>query len=250
MTIDPVAIGVIFACLMLGGIVKGATGAGAPLFAIPAVTALFDVKLAITIMIMPNIVTNVWQAWTFRKNTRSQKFLLPFLASALVGLIVGTWALVVIPDRPLAGLLCLALVAYLIVRLAKPHWAINVEQGKALAFPAGFVSGGLQGVSGLSAPASLTYLSAMRLPRPAFVGSVSQLFLLLATVQLIALWFAGILTLEGLALSAMSIVPVVAGMPIGNWLMKFVSPEIFQSLLLVLLAGLAIALALKAFGLG
>lgn len=249
MMFDPVAIAIIFVCLMLGGVVKGATGAGAPLFAVPAMTALFDVRFAIIIMIVPNILTNVWQSWTFRENTREQGFLLPFLAAAVVGMMVGTWALAVVSDRLLAGLLCLALVAYLILRFAKPDWSITPEQGRATALPAGLVSGALQGASGLSAPASLTYLSAMRLPRPAFAGAISQLFVLLAAVQLPALWIAGLIDLEGLALSTLAILPVVAGMPIGNWLIKYVSPARFQFLLLVLLTGLAVTLATKAIGL-
>ena len=48
-------------CLGLGGILKGATGAGAPVLAVPALVLMFDVHFAILIMIVPNIVTNSFQ---------------------------------------------------------------------------------------------------------------------------------------------------------------------------------------------
>lgn len=42
-------------CLLLGGILKGATGAGAPLLAVPAIALLFDVPFAIVVMVIPDV---------------------------------------------------------------------------------------------------------------------------------------------------------------------------------------------------
>ena len=55
-----------FAALALGGTLKGATGMGAPLIAIPVMTALFDVRLAVVVMLLPSLYTNLWQLWIFR----------------------------------------------------------------------------------------------------------------------------------------------------------------------------------------
>jgi len=55
-----------FAALALGGTLKGATGMGAPLTAIPVMTALFDVRLAVVVMLLPNLYTTLWQLWIFR----------------------------------------------------------------------------------------------------------------------------------------------------------------------------------------
>ena len=55
-----------FAALALGGTLKGATGMGAPLIAIPVMTALFDVRLAVVVMLLPNLYTTLWQLLFFR----------------------------------------------------------------------------------------------------------------------------------------------------------------------------------------
>ena len=58
---------VAFLSLGLGGILKGATGAGAPLVAVPALALLFDVPTAIAIFSLPNLLSNAWQGWSFRE---------------------------------------------------------------------------------------------------------------------------------------------------------------------------------------
>lgn len=245
MTLETIEIALVALCLLLGGVVKGATGAGAPLFAVPAVTALFDLRLAIILMILPNIVTNIWQAWSFRDNLRELSFLRPYLLSGIAGIFVGTWLLAVFPEAALSGLLCAALLAYVLWRMARPDWVLSREQGATLAMPAGALAGALQGAAGLSAPASLTFLSSMRLPRPAFAGTISLLFVLLAAAQLPALWFAGMLTPWALTLSALAIAPIVLGMTIGTWLSRFMSQEMFQRVVLQLLAAVALMLFYK-----
>jgi hypothetical protein len=245
MTLQAIEIALVAVCLFLGGVVKGATGAGAPLFAVPAVTALFDLRLAIILMVLPNILTNVWQAWSFRDNLRELSFLRPYLLSGIAGIFVGTWLLAIFPEAALSAVLCAALLAYVIWRMARPDWVLSREGGAALAVPAGALAGALQGAAGLSAPASLTFLSSMRLSRPAFAGTISLLFVLLATAQLPALWVAGMLTPWSLMLSALAIAPIVLGMTVGTWLARFMSQDMFQRVVLLLLAGVALLLFCK-----
>lgn len=238
-------IAIVALCLFLGGVVKGATGAGAPLFAVPAVAALFDLRLAIILMILPNILTNIWQAWTFRDNIRTLSFLRPYLISGIAGIFAGTWLLAIVSETVLSMLLCAAVVGYLVWRLARPGWVLSREKGARLAIPAGALAGALQGAAGLSAPASLTFLSSMQLPRPAFAGTISVLFVTLAVVQLPALWWAGLLSPTALGLSALSVLPIVLGMVAGAWLARFLSQAMFQKAVLVLLAAVAAMLLYK-----
>src|SRR5438445_12668742 len=49
--------------LLLAGFVKGASGMGFPLIATPTVALLLDIRVAITILIIPNIVMDVAQVF-------------------------------------------------------------------------------------------------------------------------------------------------------------------------------------------
>src|SRR3546814_4921733 len=51
--------------LALGGVLKGATGAGSPLFAVPLLAMLYDVPLAVAIFTLPSLFSNI-----DRKSTR------------------------------------------------------------------------------------------------------------------------------------------------------------------------------------
>ncbi len=46
--------------LALGGMLKGATGAGAPLIAVPVMAMYFDVPMAVTVFAVTNLLANVW----------------------------------------------------------------------------------------------------------------------------------------------------------------------------------------------
>ena len=56
---DPIIIIAIVIAFALGGILKGATGAGAPIITIPVMTAFYDVRIAVIIMVIPNFITNI-----------------------------------------------------------------------------------------------------------------------------------------------------------------------------------------------
>ena len=50
---------------VLGGILKGATGIGAPLIAVPLMTSFYDVRFSVAVFIMPNLVTNIVQGFMY-----------------------------------------------------------------------------------------------------------------------------------------------------------------------------------------
>jgi uncharacterized membrane protein YfcA len=88
----------------------------------------------------------------------------------------------------------------------------------------------------------------MRLSRPQFVLTLSALFLAFVLAQIPALALAGVLTWQRLLYSALALVPVAGGMPIGAWLARRMSPQAFDRLILLLLAVIAVKLLFEAFG--
>ena len=233
---------IIFAALALGGFVKGATGAGMPVVAVPVLASFFDVPFAIAIMIVPVIVTNVMQVVRFRGEREAVGWLMPMWIMAGFGIVLGTWLLTAVPEAGLNVTLATVVVAYVILRLAKPHWHIPAGMARRVAPPAGFVAGVLQGSTGISAPVSITFLTSIRLTRPQFVLAVSTLFVTFAAIQLPSLIVAGILTFERALYSAAALVPVLIAMPAGAWLATRLSQRGFDRLILVLLTGIAVKL--------
>jgi hypothetical protein len=244
MTVSEIAIA--FACLALGGVLKGATGAGAPILAVPALAMMFNVQFAVVVMLVPNLLTNCWQAWRFRGQRLPAMFNLGFAGAGAVGVIVGSVLLASLSPRFLSVGVALAVAGYIGFRLARPGWFIRFSLASRVSAPAGLVAGMLQGASGLSAPVSLSFLSAMKLERPVFISTASIFFVAMTLLQIPTLATLGVVTPHRLLLSAFALLPVVAFMPVGARIARHLPRAVFDRIILVLLGVLALKLLLDA----
>ncbi|MEX6505960.1 sulfite exporter TauE/SafE family protein [Jiella sp. M17.18] len=235
----PAELILVAACLAAGGILKGATGAGAPVLAIPAMAAIFDVKFAVVVMVVPNLLTNLFQAWRFRRERPPGAFVWLFAVAGAIGAALGTWILAVLDPETLSLIVAVSVLGYVGFRLARPDWRIPLGLGKKLGVPAGIAAGMLQGASGISAPISISYLNALGLERRTFIATISIFFTVMSAGQIPALSSLGIVTGHSLLLSLAALVPVLAFMPIGSKIAERLSPKVFDRVILVLLAGLA-----------
>ncbi|MFD1910947.1 sulfite exporter TauE/SafE family protein [Halodurantibacterium flavum] len=228
--------------LALGGILKGATGAGAPIIAIPALTMVYDVRLAVTLMILPNLLSNVWQGWAYRRAALPAGFLLRFCIAGGLGVLVGSWMLAFVSADLLSLLVAVGVIAYIAMRIM-PRSAsatLGYPLARRVAGIAGLAGGLLQGATGLSAPVSLSFLNAMRLERATFIATISAFFVCVTAVQAPALFALGFLTWDRLLLSLGALIVLSAFMPLGRWLARRWSPQVFDRVILVLLGAIAI----------
>lgn len=225
--------------LALGGILKGATGAGVPIVAIPALTMVYGVDFAVAVLVMPNLVANLWQGWTYRNDALPPRFIWLFAGGGMVGAGVGTWLLANLPGGALSLTVALAVYAYIGFRLLRPGWSIPYALGLGLAGPVGVAGGVLQGASGLSAPVSITFLNTLALSRICFMGTVSIFFVAMSLVQIPALAAVGLLSWERLLISCGALVLASLFFPVGTWLGARISSAAFDKAVLVLLGLIA-----------
>ncbi|MEM8630934.1 MAG: sulfite exporter TauE/SafE family protein [Pseudomonadota bacterium] len=233
---------VIFVAIALGGIMKGATGAGVPVVAVPVMAAFFDVRLAVIIMSVPNLLSNLWQLRTYWDDRLRGAFLWQFALSGAGGAVAGTYVLASVPEEALLVTVAAAVVAYIALRLLRPDFQLSRTAAGRAVVPTGFVAGTLQGMAGISAPVSVSFLNAMRLERRTFIASISAFFAAMSLAQVPALYAAGLLTPPLLGLSALALVPIFLFLPVGAWVARYLSPKGFDRLVLLLLGVLAIRL--------
>ena len=236
--------------LLLGGVMKGATGAGAPVIAAPALTMLFNVQTAVAILVVPNLLGNIWQAWSFRKDALPLRFLVLFAGGGFIGAVLGTWLLVVLAPETLSLLVAFAVIIYIVLRLGKPGWVLPQARAHSFSAPVGMLGGLLQGATGISAPASITFLNAMRLPRPAFIGTIAIFFVAISSAQLPALWTVGLISSQTLGFGLLALVLILLAMPLGNWLGKRLPSRVFDLVLLTLLGLIALKILIEVLILG
>lgn len=240
--LDLIAYVAIFVALALGGTMKGATGMGAPVVAIPVMAVFFDVRLAVVLMVLPNAVTNILQLWQYRANKLEGSFTRNFAIAGFLGAVFGTVLLAYLPARALTAMVALAVFLYVGLRLLKPDFKIPLPMAEKLCPWTGGLSGLLQGAAGISAPISVSFLNAMRLERKIFIPTISVFFLAMTAAQLPVQIALGLMSLPLAVLGSAALVPLIMFMPVGAWLSRSISASTFDRLTLTLLAGMAIKL--------
>jgi uncharacterized protein len=230
---------VILAALFLGGLLKGATGAGAPVVAVPVMAAFFDVRLAVIIMVIPNLASNLWQLRRYRAHHLAGGFALRLAGAGAAGAAIGTVLLATLPVAALTLLLAGVIILYIALRLVMPQFRLSLAAARCVVLPLGLAGGVLQGAGGISAPISVSLLNAMRLERPVFIATISAFFAAMSAVQLPLLVGYGLMTPVLLALSGAALAALFAGMPVGAWLAQRLSARAFDRVVLGLLCVLA-----------
>ncbi|MDA8604167.1 sulfite exporter TauE/SafE family protein [Alphaproteobacteria bacterium] len=78
---------------MVGGVLKGALGMGAPLLAVPVLALFFSVPFAVCMFVMPNLVSNAQQLFQYRSSIPKGPLAWLFAAGGGLGALIGSFAL-------------------------------------------------------------------------------------------------------------------------------------------------------------
>ena len=240
MNFDLITIIAIFTAFALGGILKGATGAGAPIITIPVIAAFYDVRIAVIIMVIPNLLTNIGQLYQFRKTILPSFFTVSFALGGGIGAFLGTILLVSLPIKILTLSVAIIVIIYILLKIAVPSWKLVYAKAKKLVFIMGAGGGILQGSAGLSAPISITFLNSMKLERNQFIPTISVYFGVMSIFQMPTLYYYDFLNIEIIIVSVMSTIVLMCFMPLGSWIAKSISKETFDKVTLILLGFIAL----------
>ena len=99
--------------VILGSLIKGTTGFGLPLTAVPVIAFFVGVQDAVVIMAAPTAVSNAMLVREYRRELRFVQGLPSFVGLGAIGAVAGAWLLPRINDRLLFLLLALLLSSFL-----------------------------------------------------------------------------------------------------------------------------------------
>lgn len=113
---DPFALLAIALAMSMGGILKGATGAGAPIIAVPLMTAIYDVRVAVAVMVLPSLLTNIYQTHRYRDHEVVPRFAVTMEIWAALGAASGSLFLVWLSASVLQVFMAVIILAYIFLR--------------------------------------------------------------------------------------------------------------------------------------
>lgn len=228
--------------ISIGALLKGMTGLGLPLFAVPVLAALTSVEEAVILMIIPGIAANLWIAVHRHHYWATLKHHMPFLVSGCVGGVVGTLLLGLASDRFLKLLLVMWLGIYLLQHFLGKQ-PLRLFTGSArLGYATGLIAGTTQGATGISAHVVAPYYHSRGLEAPAYAFLMTFTFLMFSIAQIAGALSTSLLTPERLQVSLMALIPTLIFTRIGIRLADRISMVTFNKLLLIVLCLMEIKL--------
>jgi uncharacterized protein len=208
------------AVVLVAAFLKGIVGFGFPTTSTSLLALFVDVRIAVALVIVPNIVMDGYQMLRRGRVAATARRLVFVLVAGAVGIVAGTKLLVMLPAWTatlVLGLFTLAFVA-LNVTSFSPRLAPKWE--RPLGPVAGLVSGVVGGLTNTPGTALVMFFYALELPKDEFVRSIALSFVTLKIVQLGAVSHFGLMSTGlfelSLGLTAVALVGFYAGLAVQD----------------------------------
>ncbi|MEP0942943.1 MAG: sulfite exporter TauE/SafE family protein [Rhizobiaceae bacterium] len=239
---DPLALAIIFLTFLLAGLVKGVIGLGLPTVSLAVLAVLFDLPTAMALLIVPSLLTNIWQACIGDHSRALLLRLWPFLTLAAATVWFGGLGLGHFNLAALTALLGLLLIAYAAIGLGGVKLTVNRSAEKWAGPLLGTINGILTGLTGSFVVPGVMYLQSLGLPRDQLVQAMGMLFTVSTLALAATLSSNDLLSTDLAILSTGALIPAIFGMILGQALRKILSESQFRRVFLIalLLLGLYI----------
>lgn len=227
-----VSLGLVALVFLLAGFVKGVVGLGLPTVAIAVLAQLMPPAAAAGLLIVPSLLTNVWQARPFAKLGFLLRRLGPMQLAVFVGTLAAAWSLGAPAGSWARVGLGVALLAYAGWGLAGARFTISPAIERWLGPVVGLLTGVVTAATGVFVVPAVPYLQSLGLQRADLIQAMGVSFTVSTVALGIGLGWNGAFPREVVAASSLMLLPAIAGMRIGQKLGERMSPERFRKMLL------------------
>jgi uncharacterized protein len=233
----------IAAALLLAGFVKGVVGLGLPTVSIGLLAVTMQPSRAIAIVIVPAIVTNIWQTFAGPHLRDIIRRLWPLMA----GTVIGIWLNGGMLSGPYARyggvVLGVLLVIYAIVGLSKFNFSVARSNEKWIGGIVGLVTGAVSAATGVQVVPSMPFMQAIGMEKDELVQALGVFFTVATLALAFTLTRAGLLSASTALPGAVAIASAFAGMFIGQLVRSRMQPEAFRRWFLIAMILLGLYLA-------
>lgn len=226
----------VFVTILVGGVVRGFGGFGTSMVWVGGMSLALPPTTAIPTALLLEVLASLQllpQAWRHAH----WKSLSWMLGGVVLGMPLGTWALVSIPERPMRLVLGIAVLAAVVLMASSLRSA--ALPGPRGAVVVGSVSGALNGAFAMGGPpAILMYFSS---PAQVRAGRASLIvfFLFTDVMGSVSAGVGGLITPDLLRQTLLLVPVTLLGVGVGSWWFRRTGAEDFRRHVLWLLAGLA-----------
>jgi uncharacterized protein len=232
---------------VIGGLIKGVVGLGLPAFAMGILVIAMPPAEAASILIVPSLVTNVWQLLAGPSVTGIIQRLWPMMAGVVAGTLCGTGWLAGGHAKVTTALLGAALAVYSLTALVSVRLHVRPDQERWAGPLVGVLTGLMTAATGVFAIPAVAYLQAIGLEKEDLVQALGLSFTVATLALAVNLAEASVLTVSDGPVAILALGSACAGLAIGQAVRSRLEPALFRMVFLsglLLLGGYLIARAL------
>ncbi len=224
---------VIFA-FVLAGFVKGVLGQGLPTVAVGLLSLMMSPGEATALIIIPALITNIWQAWFGPSLMPLIRRLWPTLLASFLGTFVATWAGLGLLTPEAATIarktLGIALILYGILGISRIHVRVPPRAEPWLGPMFGAANGAVSTATGVFMVPVIPYIQSLGLERDDLVQAQGLSFTVSTFALMLVVLANGTMNVTNASASLVAMVVTFAGMFLGQYVRRFVHPELFRFL--------------------
>ena len=185
---SPLVVAALFAIITAAGFAHGALGFGFPLISTPLVALLVDIKAAVLVTVLPNIVVNTMSILRGGNWRDSIGKYWPLAMWVVLGTLLGTRFLLTVRHELLQILLAVMITLFLLQdRLGRLDWSWVKRKPRLASASFGVAAGVLSGAVNVAVPPLVIYLMTLELTPIALTQTLNLCFIAGKTVQATAL---------------------------------------------------------------
>ena len=231
--LDPGTITAVVLTFLLAGMVKGIIGLGLPTVSLGVLTAVLDLPSAMALLIIPSLLTNLWQAASGGHGLEIFRRIRVFLLMATGAVLIGAAALPRWDVASLSMLLALLLIAYAGLGISGVRLSISPAREIWAGPLLGLANGILTGMTGSFVVPGVMYLQSLGLARDKLVQAMGMLFTVSTVALAIALQKNNLLDAELGLLSAIGVLPAILGMVVGQRIRAYLPETRFRQVFFI-----------------
>lgn len=234
---------IIAAVFAFAGFIKGVIGLGLPTVSIGLLAVAMPPAQAVAIVIVPAIVTNIWQTFAGSYLRDILRRLWPLLLGTVIGIRLGAGLMTGPYARYGSLVLGVLLVAYGILGLSKRSFHVASNREKWIGGPVGLITGVISAATGVQVIPSMPYLQAIGMEKDELVQALGVFFTTATLALAVNLTDAGLLSTATALPGLIALAAAFAGMFGGQAVRTRMHPDTFRRWFLIALMGLGLYLA-------
>ena len=232
---QPEIVLMVVATFLLAGFIKGVIGMGLPVVALAFLGSTLGLREALTIMLIPAIATNTWQALAGPAFGMLVRRMWSFLAAACIGIWFGVGVLAGAKSETMMALLGVTLCTYCAVTMLHAQMPPPGKREPWMSPLMGGLGGAMFGMTGIMIVPGVLYLQTLGLKRDVFVQALGLTFVTISLALGTSLTGRSLMTQDLVLMSLTALVPTAAGLALGRRYRHHISEERFRRIFFVAL---------------